>query len=83
MESALFTKLNSTQIAGVFSIPRFKQRFEIIVPAIDNDFHVLDATKVADTVLFLISAATGTDDDQLIDTWGNNILASTFSQVKE
>lgn len=64
------------------SIPRFKQRFSFITPQIENQLAVLDSLKVSDTVLFLISAATGIEDTKfLIDDWGNSILTSSLSQV--
>lgn len=53
-----------------------------MIPALDNELNVLDTLKVADTVLFLISAAAGTEfGAELIDDWGNNILVSAFAQV--
>lgn len=64
------------------SIPPFKQRFSFITPQIENQLAVLDSLKVSDTVLFLISAATGIEDTKfLIDDWGNSILTSSLSQV--
>lgn len=59
-------------------MPRFKQRFSLVVPPIDNDLAILDTLKIADTVLFLISAA---GEDLLVDKWGENILSAAFSQV--
>ncbi|KAJ8933918.1 hypothetical protein NQ318_016490 [Aromia moschata] len=67
--------------AVVNGIPRFKQRYSFIALNTDSDFTVLDTLKVSDTVLFLISAATGIEDsEQLIDEWGNRILMSSMAQ---
>ncbi|KAJ8930714.1 hypothetical protein NQ314_016479 [Rhamnusium bicolor] len=66
----------------VFSVPRFKQRFSFVTPKTDNELAVLDHLKVSDTVLYLISAATGIEDNELlIDKWGHNILTSSFAQI--
>ncbi|XP_057664407.1 pre-rRNA-processing protein TSR1 homolog [Diorhabda carinulata] len=63
------------------SVPRFKQRFSFVVPERDHDFAILDTLKVADTVLFLISAATGIENNEaIIDKWGNSILSTSFAQ---
>lgn len=65
-----------------FSIPRFKQRFEFVVPQCDHDFSMLDTFKVSDTILFLISAAVGLQDNEdIIDKWGEKILITSFAQV--
>ncbi|CAH2015899.1 unnamed protein product [Acanthoscelides obtectus] len=78
-EEAVVSKspLGSTHI----SVPRFKQRFEFITPPAGDDFAVLDTLKIADTVVFLISAAKGLEENEdLVDRWGNNILLSSFAQ---
>lgn len=65
------------------SIPRFKQRFAIIIPPVGDIFSTLDAAKVADTVLFLISAKSnveGETAEEIIDTWGENIILSARAQ---
>lgn len=55
-----------------------------MIPPLDNELNILDTLKVADTVLFLISAAAGTEfGAELIDDWGNDILLSAFAQVRE
>ncbi|CAG9859624.1 unnamed protein product [Phyllotreta striolata] len=78
-EDAAVSK-SSTGVTHI-SIPRFKQRFEFVIPDRDHDFAVLDTLKIADTVLFLISAATGLQDQEaLIDAWGNKVLTSCFAQ---
>lgn len=52
------------------------------MPPCDHDFSVLDTFKVSDTILFLISAAMGLEDNQeLIDQWGETILMTSFAQV--
>lgn len=64
------------------SLPRFKQRFEFITPPCDHDFSVLDSLKISDTVLFLISAGTGLEDNEsLIDQMGEKMLVTSFAQV--
>ncbi|CAK1552832.1 unnamed protein product [Leptosia nina] len=55
-------------------LPNFKQRFSFIAPEIDNDFGLLDALKVADTVLFVCSAL------EPIDEWGEKALALAMAQ---
>ncbi|XP_068905473.1 pre-rRNA-processing protein TSR1 homolog [Tenebrio molitor] len=60
--------------------PRFKQKFSFIIPSSDNELAVLDALKVSDTVIFLLSTSGGVEEDSLIDKWGQNILMSSFSQ---
>lgn len=60
-------------------MPRFKQRFSLVVPPTGNDLGILDAMKVADTALFLVSAAA---DELLMDKWGENILSAVVSQVQ-
>ncbi|KAG5893678.1 hypothetical protein JTB14_021974 [Gonioctena quinquepunctata] len=63
------------------SIPRFKQRFEFVVPSIDDDFDVLDTLKIADTVLLLISAANGIEENEcIVDAWGTSLIATSFAQ---
>lgn len=65
-----------------FSFPRFKQKFSLVTPPLDNELAILDTLKVSDTVLFLISAAAGIEfGSELIDEWGNKILLSAFAQV--
>ena len=65
------------------SIPRFKQRFSIIIPPVGDMLSTLDAAKVADTVLFLIAAKSkieGEATEEIIDTWGENIILAARSQ---
>lgn len=57
------------------SLPVFKQRYAFICPEVDNEFETLDALKVADSVLFLVSAL-----DSPIDEWGEKILAAAIGQ---
>ncbi|KAK2575866.1 hypothetical protein KPH14_007238 [Odynerus spinipes] len=65
------------------SIPRFKQRFSIIVPPVGNVFATLDAAKIANTVLFATSATHTVDNtirEEVIDAWGNEIITSCLAQ---
>lgn len=67
----------------LFSIPRLKQRFSIIVPPIDDVFATLDAAKVATTILFVTSVANQGNDNkqgQIIDDWGKEIITSCLAQ---
>jgi hypothetical protein len=58
-----------------FSIPRLKQRFCFLSPPPGNLGAALDALKVADAVLFLLSAAgEGLDDE------GETLLSAAFGQ---
>ncbi|CAG9771433.1 unnamed protein product [Ceutorhynchus assimilis] len=62
-------------------VPRFKKKFSLISPAKDNELDVLDTLKVADTVLFLLSAVYGADDiEHMVDNFGKRILSSSFAQ---
>ncbi|KPJ18350.1 Pre-rRNA-processing protein TSR1-like [Papilio machaon] len=56
-------------------LPNFKQRFSFICPEIENEFSLLDALKVADTVLFVSSTL-----DEPVDEWGEKALALTMAQ---
>ncbi|XP_023936933.2 pre-rRNA-processing protein TSR1 homolog [Bicyclus anynana] len=56
-------------------LPNFKQRFSFICPEIDNDFSLIDALKIADTVLFVSSAL-----DEPVDEWGEKALALSMAQ---
>ncbi|XP_068630320.1 pre-rRNA-processing protein TSR1 homolog [Battus philenor] len=57
------------------SLPNFKQRFSFVSPEIGNEFSLLDALKVADTVLFVSSTL-----DEPVDEWGEKALALTMAQ---
>lgn len=57
---------------------RFKQKFSFVCPPTDNELSVLDALKVADTAMFVVSASVGIDD--AIDSLGQKLLMSSFSQ---
>lgn len=56
------------------SIPRLKRRLSLLVPEYGNQYALLDAVKVADAVLALISPAGGIDD------YGNHCLSCLFGQ---
>lgn len=64
-------------------MPRFKQRFSIIIPPVGNLFATLDATKVATTVLFVMSAINQCDNsprDEILDQWGKEIIMPCVAQ---
>lgn len=69
-------------LSGVthISIPRFKQRFSFIVPAVGkgNELTVLDCLKVCDTTVLLVSAINGEDD--VFDRWSHKILNMAIAQ---
>lgn len=74
----------ATSPCGVMhiGIPRFKQRFSIIVPPVGNIFATLDSAKVANTILFVTSVASQTNDTrkEAIDDWGKEIIVSCLAQ---
>ncbi|KOC67732.1 Pre-rRNA-processing protein TSR1 like protein [Habropoda laboriosa] len=66
-----------------FSIPRFKQRFSIIIPPVGNLFATLDVAKVATTILFVASAVNETDNnprEEVLDDWGKEIILPCVAQ---
>lgn len=70
-------------LSSFYSIPKFKQRFSIIVSPIDNIVATLDAAKVANTVLFVASAINMTDEtirEEILDAWGNKVIVSCLGQ---
>ncbi|XP_076236064.1 tsr1 ribosome assembly factor isoform X1 [Calliopsis andreniformis] len=65
------------------SVPRFKQRFSIIVPPVGNIFATLDAAKVATTVLFIVSAVnqcSNSPKHNILDQWGEEVITSCVAQ---
>lgn len=64
------------------SIPRFKQRLSFVIPPIGNTLANLDAAKVADTILFVVSAAPKSENDssRAVDEWGEEILLASIAQ---
>ncbi|XP_031846369.1 tsr1 ribosome assembly factor [Nomia melanderi] len=65
------------------SIPRFKQRFSIIVPPVGDIFATLDAAKVATTILFVVSTLNPSDNNlrkEIVDQWGEEIIMSCIAQ---
>ncbi|XP_066992121.2 pre-rRNA-processing protein TSR1 homolog [Anabrus simplex] len=58
------------------SLPRFKQRFSLVVPAVGDLYSVLDALKVADTVLFVVSAVSQSE----LDPAGEVLLTAAMAQ---
>ncbi|XP_032663678.1 pre-rRNA-processing protein TSR1 homolog [Odontomachus brunneus] len=61
---------------------KFKQRFSIIVPPMGNVLATLDAAKVANTILFVTSVTSETNDTkrEAIDDWGKEIIISCLAQ---
>eukprot|EP00088_Acartia_fossae_P067217 TRINITY_DN837_c0_g1_i1.p1 TRINITY_DN837_c0_g1~~TRINITY_DN837_c0_g1_i1.p1 ORF type:complete len:793 (-),score=239.64 TRINITY_DN837_c0_g1_i1:73-2451(-) len=55
-------------------VPRFKQRFSLIAPRFDSLYEILDATKVCDSVIFLLCPHTGMSER------GELILSSVLAQ---
>ncbi|PSN38440.1 Pre-rRNA-processing protein TSR1 [Blattella germanica] len=69
--------ITNSQVGTVhISVPRFKQRFSIVIPPQGDLYSTLDALKVADTALFLVSASYGSG----IDEFGESILTSSLAQ---
>ncbi|XP_012277899.1 pre-rRNA-processing protein TSR1 homolog [Orussus abietinus] len=65
------------------SLPRYKQRFTFVTPPVGNTFATLDAAKVANTVLFVVSATTGHSTDSktdIVDSWGEEIIVACLAQ---
>ncbi|KOX72945.1 Pre-rRNA-processing protein TSR1 like protein [Melipona quadrifasciata] len=65
------------------SIPRFKQRFSIVVPPVGNLFATLDIAKIATTILFVASAINQSDSSprmKILDDWGNEIIMPCVAQ---
>jgi len=55
-------------------VPRFKQRFSFVTPRFDSLYEILDATKVCDSVIFLLCPHTGMSER------GDLILSSVMAQ---
>ncbi|XP_014487842.1 PREDICTED: pre-rRNA-processing protein TSR1 homolog [Dinoponera quadriceps] len=74
----------ATSPSGVIhiGIPRFKQRFSIIVPLVSNVLATLDSAKVANTILFVNSVKSEIDHTkkEVIDDWGKEIIVSCLAQ---
>lgn len=64
------------------TLPRFKQRFTFVVPPIGRgtELAALDYLKVCDTTVLLLSANINTEEDSLLDNWGNRIYNMAMSQ---
>ncbi|XP_078043045.1 tsr1 ribosome assembly factor [Augochlora pura] len=60
------------------SLPRFKQRFSIIVPRATNVFASMDAITAATHVLFVMSAQKS-PTGRIIEEWGEQMLTSCIS----
>lgn len=63
------------------NVPRFRQRFSFVVPEIGHgrELNVLDALKVCDSVVLLLSAVAG-DSDEVIDKFGAKVLNMALTQ---
>ncbi|KAK0086595.1 hypothetical protein PV325_002904 [Microctonus aethiopoides] len=75
--------ISNNQGVTHISIPRFKQRYSIIVPPIGNTFATLDAAKVSSTILFAMSPVDVSyisSQHNLIDSWGEEIMEACISQ---
>lgn len=65
------------------SIPRFKQRFSIVIPPVGNLFATLDIAKIATTILFVASATNQFDSSpkvEVLDDWGKEIIMPCVAQ---
>ncbi|XP_071873874.1 tsr1 ribosome assembly factor [Bombus fervidus] len=65
------------------SVPRFKQRFSIVVPPVGNLFATLDIAKIATTILFIVSATNKSDNSprfEVLDDWGKEIIMPCVAQ---
>ncbi|KAG7299885.1 hypothetical protein JYU34_016905 [Plutella xylostella] len=56
-------------------VSSFKYRYSFICPETHDEFGLLDALKVADTVLYVSSAL-----DEPVDEWGEKVLALSMAQ---
>jgi len=57
-----------------FTVPRFKQRITVVVPDFNSIQSVLDVCKVCDSVVFLMSATSDTEE------WGDTLLSAVLAQ---
>ena len=69
-----YTKTDITYNIDGCSVPRFRQRFAFLTPEPGNLYGMLDAAKVADVVVFLLSPEGG------IDAYGEYCLTCLFGQ---
>lgn len=51
-----------------------------MIPSLDHEFALLDTVKIANTVLFIVSAEEGVDIKS-DNSWASQLLTTTFSQV--
>uniref|UniRef100_A0A182K2L8 Pre-rRNA-processing protein TSR1 homolog n=1 Tax=Anopheles christyi TaxID=43041 RepID=A0A182K2L8_9DIPT len=63
------------------NVPRFRQRFSFVVPETGHgrELNVLDALKVCDSVILLLTAAAG-DSEEVIDKAGAKVLNMALTQ---
>uniref|UniRef100_A0AAG5DAF7 Pre-rRNA-processing protein TSR1 homolog n=1 Tax=Anopheles atroparvus TaxID=41427 RepID=A0AAG5DAF7_ANOAO len=64
------------------NVPRFRQRFSFVVPETGhgNELNVLDALKVCDSVVLVLSAVAAGDSDEVIDKAGAKVLNMALTQ---
>ncbi|KAJ9601640.1 hypothetical protein L9F63_000173, partial [Diploptera punctata] len=70
------TSPDGSNFLKIKCVPRFKQRFSTVIPPCGDLYSTLDALKVADTVLFLVSAC----HESGIDNYGESILTASLAQ---
>uniref|UniRef100_A0A2M4A635 Pre-rRNA-processing protein TSR1 homolog n=1 Tax=Anopheles triannulatus TaxID=58253 RepID=A0A2M4A635_9DIPT len=64
------------------NVPRFRQRFSFVVPETGRgrELNVLDALKVCDSVVLVLSAAAAADAEDVIDKTGAKVLNMALTQ---
>ncbi|XP_066581384.1 pre-rRNA-processing protein TSR1 homolog isoform X2 [Prorops nasuta] len=62
------------------SLPRFKQRFSVIVPPVGNVIGTLDAAKIANTLLFISAPVNDKPNTEYVDLWGEEIIVACLAQ---
>lgn len=76
-------EVNRTDSGVVYiTLPRFKQRFTFVIPPVGRgtELTTLDYLKVCDTTVLLLSANVNTEQESLMDNWGNRIYNMAMSQ---
>ncbi|GAB1600743.1 pre-rRNA-processing protein TSR1 homolog [Argonauta hians] len=72
-DETAFSKKNDLNITHL-GVPRLKQRVSFYIPEYGNQYALLDAAKIADSVLAVVSPTEG------IDEYGSNCLSLLFGQ---
>lgn len=71
----------NNKLCTSINMPRFKNRFTVITPSIDNDFDMLDALKMCDVAMFIVSAVGGTAfGTDIVDEFGKKLLQEALAQ---